>query len=31
MEIYTNKNLENGDIILEKVIINTNNYIIENK
>ena len=31
MEIYTCKNLENGDILLEKIIINTNNYIIENK
>jgi hypothetical protein len=31
MEIYKYKNLENGDILLEKVIININNYIIENK
>ena len=31
MEIYKYKNLDNGDILLEKVIINTNNYIIENK
>lgn len=31
MEIYKYTNLENGDILLEKVIININNYIIENK
>jgi hypothetical protein len=31
MEIYKYKNLDNGDILLEKVNINTNNYIIENK
>jgi len=31
MEIYKYKNLDNGDILLEKVIINLNNYIIENK
>lgn len=31
MEIYKYTKLENGDILLEKVIIDTNNYIIENK
>jgi hypothetical protein len=31
MEIYKYTNLENGNILLKKVIINTNNYIIENK
>jgi hypothetical protein len=31
MEIYNYNNLENSDILLEKIIININNYIIENK
>jgi hypothetical protein len=31
MEVYKFKNLVNGDILLEKVIINMNNFIIENK
>lgn len=31
MEIYKYTNLENGNILLKKIIIDTNNYIVENK
>ena len=31
MEVYKFKNLENGDILLEKVLLNNTNYTITNK
>jgi len=31
MEVYKFKNLENGDILLEKIIIDDTNYTITNK
>jgi hypothetical protein len=31
MQVYKFNNLENGDILLEKIIINLNDYFIDNK
>ncbi len=31
MDIYNTKQLSNGDIILERIIIDMNNFVIENQ